>query len=166
MAKRPLIFLAAGLLLLAGCDDGDSSVHMVSAEDPEMNAAMEEARETVGELVEQLPALQSAGAQVSIKVPVSEGDKTEHIWLANLRYEDGMIHGNLANAPADLPSWSYGDPVEVPVENISDWMVVREGQLFGGYTLFAMRDQMQGDQRRRFEAAVGLDFPEEPLSLN
>lgn len=166
MAKKPLIFLVAGLLLLAGCDDGDSSVYMVSDEDPEMNAAMEEARETVGDLVLQLPELQSAGAQVSIKVPVSEGDKTEHIWLGNLRYENGLIYGKLANAPADLPSWSYGDPVEVPLEKISDWMVVLDGQLFGGYTLFAMREQMQGDQRRRFEAAVGLDFPEEPLSLN
>ena len=166
MAKKSVIFLVAGLLLLAGCDDGDSSVYMVSNEDPEMNAAMTEARETVQELVEQLPELQSAGAQVSIKVPVSEGDNVEHIWLANLRHENGMIHGNLANAPAALPSWSYGDPVEVPLENISDWMVVLEGQLYGGYTLFAMRDRMQGDQRRRFEAAVGLDFPEEPLSLN
>ena len=166
MAKKPLIFLLAGLLLLTGCDDGGSSVQMVSADDPEMNAAIQEARETVGDLVLQLPELQSAGAQVSIKVPVSEGDKTEHIWLANLRYENGLVHGQLANAPADLPSWSYGDPVEVPLERISDWMVVLEGQLFGGYTLFAMRDRMQGDQRRRFEAAVGLDFPEEPLSLN
>ena len=166
MAKKSLILLVASLLLLAGCDDGESSVYMVPPEDPEMNAAMTEARETVWELVDQLPELQSAGAQVSIKVPVSEGAKVEHIWLANLRHENGMIRGNLANAPAGLPSWSHGDPIEVPLENISDWMVARDGQLFGGYTLFAMRDQMQGERRRQFEAAVGLDFPEEPLSLN
>ncbi len=166
MPKGLASVLTAALLLLSGCDDGGSaSVYDISTGDPSMNAAIAEARRTAPEFVDRLPELQGTGATVSVKIPVSEDGKVEHIWLANLRYENGQIKGTLANEPVDLPSWSYGDAVSVPLDQISDWMAIQHGELFGGYTLFAIRDGLAGPERRRFEASVGMAFPDEPRSL-
>ena len=145
--------------------DGEPEVHLVEESDPEMNAAIEEARRSVGRLVERWSELQAEGVYASIKVPVAEAGEVEHIWLSDVSFDEGRVHGNLGNAPFSLPSWSLGDPISVPLDRISDWMVVRNGQLIGGYSLFVIRGRLTGDDLESFDRQVGLAFPDRPREL-
>lgn len=175
---RTLATMLAALLLLAACGDGGSDslierragepdVHLVRTEDPAMLAAFDEARRTLPAVMARLAELQAEGVYVSVKVPVASGDKVEHIWLSDLRYEEDRVFGRLGNEPVDLPGWSLGDPIDMAADEISDWMLVRgDGRLVGGYTIFALRDKLSGDERRSFEAQVGLVMPETPRSLD
>jgi len=146
--------------------DGEPEVHMFRTGDPEMAAAFEAARRSVPGLVERLPQLRAAGIYASVKVPVVEGGQVEHIWLSDIRFGEGQVHGALGNTPLNLPSWSLGDPISIPLDRISDWMVVYEDRLIGGYTLFVARNRLQGEDLASFDRQVGLIFPEQPQSFN
>ena len=146
--------------------EGEPEVHMFRTGDSDMAAAFKAARRSVPGLVERLPKLQAAGIYASVKVPVVEGDQVEHIWLSDIRFGEGQVHGALNNAPLNLPSWSLGDPISVPLEGISDWMVVYEDRLIGGYTFFVARNRLQGEDLATFDRQVGLIFPEQPQSFD
>ena len=146
--------------------DGEPEVRMFQSGDPDMVAAFDAARSSVSGLVQRLPKLQAAEIYASVKVPVVEGDQVEHIWLNDVRFDRGQVHGALGNAPLNLPSWSYGDPISVPLERISDWMVVYQDRLIGGYTLFVARNRLQGEALESFDRQVGLIFPDRPQSFD
>ncbi|MDJ0945220.1 MAG: DUF2314 domain-containing protein [Kiloniellales bacterium] len=146
--------------------DGEPEVHMFQSGDPDMAAAYRAARSSVPGLVERLPKLQAAGIYASVKVPVEEDGQVEHIWLSDIRFGDGQVHGALGNTPVNLPSWSLGDPISVPLNRISDWMVVYEDRLIGGYTLFVARNRLQGEDLASFDRRVGLIFPAQPQSFD
>ncbi len=146
--------------------DGEPEVHMFRTGDPDMAAAFEAARGSVPGLVERLPKLQAAGIYASVKVPVTEGDLVEHIWLSDIRFGGGQVHGALGNVPLNLPSWSLGDPISIPLNRISDWMVIHEDRLIGGFTLFVTRNRLQGEDLASFDRQVGLIFPDQPQSFD
>ncbi len=146
--------------------EGEPEVHMFQSSDPDMVAAYQAARRSVPGLVERLPKLQAAGIYASVKVPVVEGDQVEHIWLSDIRFGEGQVYGSLGNTPLNLPSWSLGDPISIPLNQISDWMVVYEDRLIGGYTLFVARNRLQGGDLETFDRQVGLIFPERPQSFD
>ena len=72
-------------------DGGDSNVFNVSDDDPDMNAAIAKARASVEGFIEQLPRLRDEGAYFSVKVPISAGGVTEHVWLSDPEYRDGVF---------------------------------------------------------------------------
>lgn len=147
--------------------EGEAPAQLVDKDDPAMLAAAEEARRTLATVLERLSQLQAEGADVSIKARVASGDTAEQIWLDEPRYEEGRVHGVLANTPVELSGWTEGDPFSVATEEILDWMVVRDdGRLIGGYSLFVLRDKLSGRDRQEFEAAVGVVMPETPHSLD
>ena len=141
--------------------EGEPDVVNVADDDTSMQSAIERARETVGRFVEVLPELQQRGIYVSIKVPINEGDDVEHIWVADLRVEEGSFHGVLANQPVYGPL-NVGDPVSTPVEQISDWLALINNELYGGFTIFVTRDKMGEEDRKNFERDVGFNMPAEP----
>lgn len=145
--------------------DGEPSVYGFEERDPAMAAAIEQARRSVGALVARWSELQAEGVYASVKVPVAEDGEVEHIWLSDISFEDGLVRGRLGNVPIGLPGWSLGDPIAVPLDEISDWMVVRGDQLIGGYSLFVIRNRLQGDDRQAFDRQVGLVFPDSPREL-
>lgn len=159
-----------GVLLSGGgpgafVGDGEPDVYTVTSEDPEMTAAISEARRTVSGLIAQLDTLRSSGAQFSVKVPLPTAEGAEHIWLGNLVYRDGAFHGVIDNVPVSLPSMAIGDPASARPDQISDWMVIRNGELYGGYTLYVYRAQLDAAQRREFDAGRSFHIPPEPRSL-
>jgi uncharacterized protein YegJ (DUF2314 family) len=122
------------------------SVIDFSTADQRMNAAIARARETSGELLRWIEAADS-GTTVAVKIRIAEGAVAEHMWLRDVRYEDGMVHGRLNNVPRDLHRVRLGDPLRVAPGEISDWMVVRRGVLCGGFTFRVSLSQMTPIQR-------------------
>jgi uncharacterized protein YegJ (DUF2314 family) len=82
----------------------------------------------------------------------------EHMWVNELTFDGRTIRGKLLNTPNWLKSFQAGDDVEVPLENLSDWMYVIGDTVYGAFTVQMMRLNMNPAERRRHDEAWGLDF--------
>lgn len=51
-------------------------------------------------------------------------------------------------------SVTFGDQVEVLPSKISDWMIVEDNKLIGGYTIRVLRDEMSDDKKKEFDQSV------------
>ena len=166
MRKILWLMIMFGLALVA-CGTGgdeDGNVFGVEAEDAEMNAAIQEARETLPVFIEALQAPTETQSYYAIKVifPFGEDGGAEHMWVDQLSYADGEFQGVLGNEPVDVTDLEYGDVVTTSAEEISDWMIVDNSQLLGGYTLHVLRNRMNEAERAQFDADFGVAIPDEP----
>lgn len=166
-----VVFAAVSVFLVFTDDPGDGAtgkrsqpdIIQVHESDTEMNAAMAQARSSLNGFVDRLPRMRAAGLPVSIKFPLSENGETEHVWMGDPVFGDGLFAGYLASEPANLPSWSYGDRVVVPADEISDWMVIEDDTLYGGFTMYVARDRMSPEQRKAMADRMGLALPDQPV---
>jgi uncharacterized protein YegJ (DUF2314 family) len=153
-------------LLAVGCGNdasvvqrsGQPAVVAFDNRDGEMAAAIREARDSVQGFIGELPALRGRGDYVAIKVAIPGGPGTEHVWLASPAFSDGAFHGVIDNVPLG-GRLKLGDSVTVKVSEISDWMAVRQGELYGGFTVILARARMSSAERAKFDAGAPFRVP-------
>lgn len=96
----------------------------VEADDPEMKAAVAEARQTWPEFAEAF-ARQDDELSYSVKLPFTTADDgTEYMWLSVETIEGETIRGTLGNDPDNVPDLKAGDPVEGRLKDLNDWMIL------------------------------------------
>lgn len=139
--------------------DPDDPVVGFAADDAAMNAAIRQAKATVNDFLQALQRPDAADLYFAIKkpFPTSGGDE-EHIWIADVVYDGERFTGTLSNIPADVPGLEHGQRVVVALNEISDWMVVDNGRLIGGYTIRVFRDRLSDQERSDFDRESGLLF--------
>ena len=144
--KRALIALAALLTLAApafaqkAAEGAADPTYQFSEEDAAMNAAIAEARRTLPQFLAEFDAAQAHVREnylVKVGLPATTGNP-EHIWVENLRRENGRLVGALANAPAHLPGLRLGSRVEIDEALISDWTIVTAQGMYGSFTTRVM----------------------------
>lgn len=81
------------------------------------------------------------------------------MWIDIVNFDGVSITGVLINSPNWLKSVQQGDEVMTPVTQISDWLCVMDGQVYGGYTIQVLRAHMNEKERSRHDNAWGLRFP-------
>jgi len=169
--RKILILIALFCLMLLACGSiqelvaGEGgNVISVAADDPEMNAAIQEAQDTLPLFIAALQAPTVTQTYFAIKVsfPYGEVNEAEHEWASELSYTDGQFAGILDNEPVFITDIHLGDQVAASSEEISDWMIVDDGRLLGGFTLHVLRDQMSEDEREQSDAELGIIIPESP----
>ena len=146
----------------------ESRVTYHQEDDPEIAEAMSRARdsfqffwkEAALDFNRVIPALELA----CVKVPFSDdpsdpGSWVEHMWVTEINYDGETITGVLMNSPNRLQSVREGDAVKVTVDELSDWMCILNGRVYGAYTVQASRKRMNHSERQEFDAAWGLEFP-------
>lgn len=144
-----------------------SPVFMFDDSDPQMQEAHEKARanfkyfwrELAWERRRIVPGLDVA----SVKAPFSDGPESkkpeaEHMWLGEVDFDGKVISGEILNTPNWLQSVKQGDRARVAIAQISDWMYVQLGDVYGGYTVNLLRSRMGGRERAEHDAAWGLNF--------
>ena len=154
IARLLLGLLLLPLFLLLRLLHRDSNVVNFDLDDPGMEAAKAEARRTVHELIARLDAgdrLEYPAVKAALPV---EGGSTEHVWLSDVRYEEGMFVGTIGNVPQHASGFSEGEVMRVSPAEISDWSYVEDSLLVGGYTIRYIRSQMSPAQRKRLDASV------------
>ncbi|HYV37376.1 MAG TPA: DUF2314 domain-containing protein [Gemmataceae bacterium] len=146
-------------------------VFMFDNSDPEMQRAYENARSTFRYFWRELswerrrivPALNLA----SVKAPFSDGQRSrrnkdtpevEHMWLSEVDFDGEFVSGVLLNAPNWLKLIREGDHVRIGFTQISDWMYVISGEVFGAYTVNLLRSRMGSQERQEHDSAWGLNF--------
>ncbi|NJM83387.1 MAG: DUF2314 domain-containing protein [Tabrizicola sp.] len=118
-----------------------------SADDPAMNAAIAEARDTLPAFLDTMIGANGStveGVMLKVAVPTVNGvNAHEHIWVAPVkRQADGSFVGTLANEPVELGDLRLGDDIPFSQDQISDWSLFSpEGLLYGNYTSRVMYDQ-------------------------
>jgi len=154
------------LVLIMGCGDessvverpGEPAVVNVASDDDAMVAAIHQARDSVDGFLARLPTLRAKGEYYSVKVPVDTGSGIEHIWLDSPDYVDGAFHGKLGNTPLS-GALKLGDVVTTPRDEISDWMAVSNGELFGGFSVILLRARLSPEEQAEFDASLGVPLP-------
>src|SRR5262249_31733750 len=102
-----------------------------------------------------------------LKAPFSDGDsrsrsrdtpEVEHMWLSEIDFDGQFVSGVLLNSPNWLKSVKEGDRVRIPPGQISDWMYVLNGDVYGAYTVNLLRSRMGRQELRQHDEAWGLNF--------
>ncbi|MFN8443120.1 MAG: DUF2314 domain-containing protein [Caldilineaceae bacterium] len=78
------------------------------------------------------------------------------MWLIDISYQDGKFTGKIGNEPVYRKDLKLGDEVTVPISSITDWMIIEDGKLIGGYTIRVLRNRMSETEREAFDK--DLDF--------
>lgn len=138
----------------------EENIFYVENADEAMNWAMEKARLTMAYFTESLQNPAAHQQSFSAKAKIVDGDKVEHLWLSDVSFDGDAFYGVVGNDPVEISNVKLGSQVGVPLANLSDWMVIENGRLIGGYTIRAYRDQMSPGQQEDFDQSLGLVIDE------
>jgi uncharacterized protein YegJ (DUF2314 family) len=166
--RTPITSLLFGfILLLSACDnkpdvvkrDGEPDYFRVN-DHSAMDAAITRAKNEISTFREALADQAAEGSYFSIKKPFpyfKDGEEhQEHIWIQEVQLTEDGFAGFIGNAPVDTKEVSLGDSVTVKNDDISDWMIIRDGLLHGGYTIRVLRDSMSPEERKAFDESVSF----------
>jgi uncharacterized protein YegJ (DUF2314 family) len=165
LLRLSLVAALTGPMLLSGCSqspepakdkapngDNPDPVISVSGEDKEMNAAIARARSEVDAFI---TILNAHGADsFSVKMPVHDGKQVEHFWLTNVTYADGVFTGEIDNDPEFVHTVKLGQTVSVKKEEISDWLYMKDGKMYGNYTVRVLLPKMDPDEAAKIKAML------------
>ncbi len=131
-------------------------IRVEGASEEKMKQAVAQSRKEIGTFIEALANPKASQTHFSVKkpFPYQDGDATshEHIWLSDVSFRDGKFHGRVGNEPVDVKGLKLGDEVELAKEEASDWMIIDDDHLIGGYTIIALREAMPPDEQKEFDA--------------
>ncbi len=119
--------------------------------DPKMHEAIGKARGSIDEFIAMLQNPKPTISYFALKAKFEENGTIEHVWLNFITCDGKEFEGNVANDPFALKTISFGKTVRVPLERVSDWMIIDNGVLVGGYTLRVLRDRMSEPDKRAFD---------------
>ena len=153
-------------LFVGGCDradqdaaeiverEGEPAVHMISSDDPEMNSAIEQARASVTTFITSLQNPGQNQTYFSVKARIVDGEYSEHIWLYDVSYDGNQFSGKIGNNPLNVKNVSLGDKLTLDPSEISDWMIIENNKLVGGYTLRVLRNRLSEEERKKFDESL------------
>jgi uncharacterized protein YegJ (DUF2314 family) len=140
---------------------GESGLSRIQTEalDPEMDAAISEARESLPSFLRAFRLHGRNQTGFAVKKAYRRDQFIEHIWITELRVSAQAFHGTAGNDAVDTVGVSFGDPATVGFSEITDWMYVEDGRLVGGRTIRVVFSRMSAEQKTRFkkEAPFRID---------
>ncbi len=143
-------------------------IYSVKGESDELKAAVASAqatfkffwRELSWEARRIVKSLDMAAVKMSFVLDADNPDipAVENMWVTDIEFDGESISGVLMNEPRWFTSLKASDPVTLPLVALNDWMYVRGGHVYGGFTVDALRSEMSADDREAHDRAWGLDF--------
>jgi len=167
---RKIYFLALlGIILITCGSLQNNQFHKsdvmttVSSTDEEMNAAIKKAQETLPLFIEALQAPKVSQTHFCIKAKFHYGDgNIEHIWVSDLSYSGDQFEGVISNEPVYIKDLHLFNHVTVEKQDISDWLIIENDILLGGFTIHVLRNRMTDEERKRFDSGLEYAIPDEP----
>ena len=142
LSKTLFLLLSCCVLGFASCDspiasnstENSDPVIKVDDSNVEMEEAIKTAQKTFGEFTKRWDTMPNDGASVKFGVPTSD-DNLEHIWFKPTKITDTEITGVCGNDPAKVPGLKLGDTRTFKRTELSDWMILKGTDCYGGYTI-------------------------------
>jgi len=130
---KPLISFCCLALALAGCSKQRPETLTSEYDEKAMEVAISTAKSRVDEFI---AVLGKKGADsFSVKAPIKDAHGTEHFWIVDVVYADGVFTGKIGDEPGIVKAVKLGQAWKVKKEDISDWMYVVGGKIHGGFTI-------------------------------
>jgi uncharacterized protein YegJ (DUF2314 family) len=139
---------------------------VLPGDDPGLAAAKAKAQATLPKFLRRLAAPGTDLTSAAVKAPLTVPGGTEHVWLSDIRYENGEFVGTVANDPRQATDVRIGQVVRVRESEISDWKLVDGGRLIGGYTIRYFLSRMPAKQRAALIASLPFTIEPEGLPPN
>jgi len=133
-------------------------VTAVPDNDPEMDAAIQKARETLPSFVVALQTPTTGDRHLLVKARFVEGENSEHMWVADLIAEGNTFRGVLADEPKFIKNLRFKQPIIVSRDQISDWMIVQDGKVKGAFTTRVLRSKLNPEKQRAFDQSLPYQF--------
>ena len=131
----------------------------VASEDERMKWGIEKANHTLHHFEKCLSAPAPNQQYFSIKIRLEDQGKVEHLWLSEPSFdEEGNLFGVVSNEPIDVKTVKFNQKIGIDRGKVSDWMIIENGRLIGGYTIRAIRDGLSGDALKQFDMSLGLSL--------
>ena len=102
-------------------------------DEAEMAAATATAKSKLDEFLKVLGS--GEADSFSVKAPIRDGEATEHFWIVDVSYKDGVFSGKIGNEPGIVTNVKDGQKWEIKKDEISDWMYTKGDKIHGGFTI-------------------------------
>jgi hypothetical protein len=80
------------------------------------------------------------------------------MWLNEIDFDGQFVSGILLNEPNRLKSVKVGDSAQFTLDQITDWMYVIDGEVYGAFTVNLIRSRMSAKECEDHDQAWGLRF--------
>jgi uncharacterized protein YegJ (DUF2314 family) len=171
MKRCLLIALILALVIVSGCSKKKEEaanqpgpppqppsatvVKEIPESDTLMNNAIKEARSTVDDFVKALRGEIPGTSSHSVKAAVKDGEKVEHFWLVDVKFDGQKFTGKIDNSPQTVKTVKEGESYDVVKGEISDWMYVKDGVAVGNRTLRAIFPIMKPEEVVEVKKSLG-----------
>ncbi|HEY0177115.1 MAG TPA: DUF2314 domain-containing protein, partial [Pedobacter sp.] len=140
---------------------GQPDILFMPDNDEEMAWAIEKAGLTLWYFEQSLKKPLPDQQYFSVKIKITDGAATEHIWLNEPDFDpDGNLFGIVGNQPDHIRTVKSGDHIGIERHLISDWMIIENKKLIGGYTIRAIRDHIPDEGLQAFDDSIGVYIDE------
>ena len=170
--RKLFVILVIANIILSSCSAIDAflagesgNVESVKSNDAEMNAAIQQAKDSFPLFIKafQSPTFTQSYFAVKVKFSYGNGENGEHIWVSQLTFSDNQFTGVVGNEPLYVKDIKLGDSVIINNDDVSDWMIIDDGKLLGGFTIYVIRNSMTENERKQFESESSFIMSDEPL---
>jgi uncharacterized protein YegJ (DUF2314 family) len=152
-SMRSSLRLALVVVAVGGCGESAPDTLITSGYDEkEMEAAIARARSEVDSFIAELSA--PAGSTHAVKVPIKDGEQTEHFWLSDVTFQNGEFTGTIDNDPGTVGNVKIGQKWTVKKDEISDWMFMRDGKMHGNYTMRPLLKAMPEEEAAKLRSLL------------
>ena len=153
---RNLAAVLLAVLLAAGCE----RPHDTSSDkfdQAEMQQAIAEAQATFDQFLARARNPQPGDEAFNVKVKVSDGKTTEHLWVGDLKLDKEPFEGKLTMDADFLKDVKAGYGYRFTRADVSDWMYMANGKLQGNRTLRVLMKSMPPEQVADLKKKLGMD---------
>lgn len=139
------------LLAVFGCGKSTPDTLVTSGYDQqEMDAAIARARSEIEFFIGELS--KPTGTNYSVKAPIEEGGKTEHFWLTEVSLQNNEFKGTIGNEPGIVGNVKMGQSWMIKKTAISDWMFMRDGKIYGNYTMRPLLRTLPAEEAEKYRS--------------
>ena len=131
----------------------DTTVTVRSGSD-DVAAAIARARSEPPSVLQRFIAGELHDASFTVKVPITDGEFTEHSWVSDTTYGDGRFSGIIDADPQSVSTVKRGDRWTASVEDVTDWMYAANQKMHGNYTLRALLPKLPPDEAAKYRAVL------------
>jgi uncharacterized protein YegJ (DUF2314 family) len=118
----------------------------------EMDAAIARARAEVDNFIAVLEKRQ--GSDFNVKVPITDQDQTEHFWITDVTYQNGVFEGKIGNEPGRVRNVEIGQKWRATKAEISDWSFMRDDKMHGNYTMRPLLKTLPKEQADAYRSLL------------
>lgn len=149
--NRSLVYVLLVFIAFSGCGKSTPGTLVESGYDEqEMKAAIARARGEVDSFISELA--KPTGTDHAVKSPIEDGGKIEHFWLTDVTFQNGEFKGTINNDPGIVGNVKFGQSWTIKKSDISDWMFMRDGKMYGNYTMRPLLKAMPEEEAAQFRS--------------